>query len=137
MRDTADDRLASPDYTDRAEARDEKAYGSWGDVDADELDRELDEHLVDLPNGRAGWRISIPAMMSYWSELARPITLPPSTIPTTLVRASRTSPPYVTDELLAGLAPERDFTLMDFDCDHMVAQALPVETAAVIRKAVG
>ena len=28
-------------------------------------------------------------------------------------------------------------TLMDFDCDHMVAQALPAETAAVIRKALG
>ncbi len=135
MRDIADDMLASPDYTDRAEARDEKAYGSWGDVDAGELDRELDEHLVDLPNGRVGWRISIPAMMSYWSELARPIALPPSIIPTTLVRAARTDPPYVTDELLAAVGTARDFELMDFDCDHMVAQALPVETAAVIRKA--
>ncbi len=137
MRDVADDMLASPDYTDRAEARDEKAYGSWGDVDAGELDRELDEHLVDLPNGRAGWRISIPAMMSYWSELARPIALPPSTIPTTVVRAARTDPPYVTDELLAAVGTARDFELMDFDSDHMVAQTLPAETAAVIRKALG
>jgi lipase len=135
MRDIADDMLASPDYTDRAEARAEKAYGSWGDVDAAELDRELDEHLVDLPNGRAGWRISIPAMMSYWSELARPITSPPSTIPITLIRATKTDPSYVTEELLTGLADRRDFALMDFDCDHMVAQALPAETAAVIRKA--
>ncbi|BBZ18119.1 alpha/beta fold hydrolase [Mycolicibacterium gadium] len=137
MRDIADDMLASPDYTDRAEARAEKAYGSWADVDEDELDRELDEHLVDQPNGRVGWRISIPAMMSYWSELARPITLPPSTIPVTLIRANRTSPPYVTDELVARLGSERDFTLLEFDCDHMVAQALPVETAAVIGKALG
>ena len=137
MRDIADNMLASPDYTDRAEARAEKAYGSWADVRAEELDRELDEHLVDQVDGRVGWRISIPAMMSYWSELARPITLPPSTIPTTLVRASRTSPPYVTEQLLAALDVERDFTLTDFDCDHMVAQALPAETAAVIRKALG
>jgi lipase len=135
MRDIAEDMLASPDYTDRAEARAEKANGSWADVDADELDRELDEHLIEWPQGRVGWRISIPAMMSYWSELARPITLPPSEIPATLVRAGRTSPPYVTDELLAGLAPDRDFELLDFDCDHMVAHALPAETAAVIRKA--
>jgi lipase len=137
MRDIADDMLASPDYTDRAEARAEKANGSWGDVDAGELDRELDQHLVGLPNGRAGWRISIPAMMSYWSELARPIALPPSTIPITLVRAARTDPPYVTDELIAAVGTSRDFELMDFDCDHMVAQALPAETAAVIRKALG
>ena len=137
MRDIANDMLASPDYTDRAEARSEKANGSWADVDADELDRELDEHLIDYPHGRVGWRISIPAMMSYWSELARPITVPPNTIPTTLIRASRTSPPYVTDELLTRLARDRDFELMDFDCDHMVAQALPAETAAVIGKALG
>ncbi|AEV70985.1 lysophospholipase [Mycolicibacterium rhodesiae NBB3] len=137
MRDIANDMLASPDYTDRAEARSEKANGSWADVDADELDRELDEHLIDAPQGRVGWRISIPAMMSYWSELARPITLPPNTIPATLIRATRTSPPYVTDELLAGLETDRDFELLDFDCDHMVAQALPAETAAVIRKALG
>jgi lipase len=137
MRDIADDMLASPDYTDRAEARAEKANGSWADVDADELDRELDEHLIDLPNGRSGWRISIPSMMSYWSELAHPIVLPPKAIPTTLVRAAKTEPPYVTDELLTGLADRPGFALMDFDCDHMVAQALPAETAAVIRKALG
>ncbi len=137
MRDIADDMLASPDYTDRAEARAEKANGSWADVAADELDRELDEHLIDRPNGRVGWRISIPAMMSYWSELARPLPLPPSTIPITLVRATRTQPPYVTDELLTGLADRPDFALIDLDCDHMVAQALPDETAAVIRKALG
>jgi lipase len=39
--------------------------------------------------------------------------------------------------LVTRLTPERDFTLLDFDCDHMVAQALPVETAAVIGKALG
>lgn len=134
MRDIADDMFASPDYTDRAEARAEKANGSWREVDADELDRELDEHLIDLPSGRVGWRISIPAMMSYWSELARPIIFPSKEIPTTLVRAVRTDPPYVTDELLAGLGAFPDFALVDFDCDHMVPQARPADTAAMIRK---
>jgi lipase len=133
MRDIADDMFAAPDYTDREEARAEKANGSWGEVDADELDRELDEHLIELPTGRRGWRISIPAMMSYWSELARPIVLPDKVIPVTLVRAAKTDPPYVTDELIAGLSRRSDFTLIDFDCNHMVAQALPAETAAVIR----
>ena len=134
MRDIAGDMFASPDYTDREEARLEKVNGSWGEVEPDELDRELDEHLIDLPNGRAGWRISIPAMMSYWSELARPITLPPNEIPVTLVLATKTNPPYVTDELLAGLGGRTDFTLLEWDCDHMVPQARAAETAAVIRK---
>ena len=136
MRDLADDMLASPDYTDRDEARSDKASGSWGEVDAAELERELDEHLIDLPGGRCGWRISIPAMMSYWSELARETMLPHNGTPTTLVRATRTDPPYASDALVAAL-DERlgsDFTLVEWDCDHMVAQARPADTAAVIRR---
>jgi lipase len=134
MRDIATDMYASADYTSRAEARSEKVHGSWADVEPDELDRELDEHLIDMPDGRAGWRISIPAMMSYWSELARPIQLPRKEIPVTMVRATKTDPPYVTDDLLAGLAERPDFTLMEFDCLHMIPLARPADTAAVIRK---
>jgi lipase len=139
MRDIADDMFASPDYTDRAEARAEKADGSWGEVDADELDRELDEHLIDLPNGRSGWRISIPAMMSYWSELARPIAFPHKGTPTTLVRATLTDPPYAGDGLIAALGAQlaADFTLVEWDCNHMVSQARPADTAAVIRTQLG
>jgi lipase len=139
MANIADDMLASPYYLDREEARADKASGSWGEVDAAELATELDEHLVELPDGRYGWRISIPAMMSYWSELAREIVLPPNGTPTTLVRATRTNPPYVGDELISALDARLgpDFTLVDFDCDHMVAQARPAETAAVIRERLG
>lgn len=137
MREIADRMFASPDYPDRAEARDEKVHGSWGEVPRDVLERELDEHLVTLPNGRKGWRISVPAMMSYWSELARPIAWP--TVPVTVVRATRTNPPYVTDTLVTGLRDRLgpNATLLDFDCDHMVAQARPAETAAAIRKRLG
>ncbi len=139
MREIAEAMLASPDYPDPAEARAEKATGSWADVDPAVLDAELDEHLIELPGGRYGWRVSLPAMMSYWSELAREIVLPPKGIGTTLVRAARTSPPYVGDKLIAslrdGLGP--DFQLIDLDCDHMVAQAKPAEVAALIRERIG
>jgi lipase len=136
MRDVADDMFAAPDYTDREEARAQKLSGSWGEVDSDELERELDEHLIDLPNGRAGWRISIPAMLSYWSELARPITLPCNGTPTRLVRAARTDPPYATNALISSLGARlgSNFSLEEWDCDHMVPQARPADTAAVIRK---
>ena len=137
MRDIADDMFAAPDYTDRSEARAEKANGSWGEVAAHELDRELDEHLIELGSGRWGWRVSMPAMMSYWSELARPITLPGKRIPVTLVRAVRTAPPYVTEGLVEGLGRRSGFTLIEFDCDHMVAQARPADTAALIRTQLG
>ena len=88
MREIADAMLGSPDYTDRDEARTEKFTGVWADVEPDELDADLDDHLVALPNGRCGWRISVPAMMSYWSELARDIVLPHKGTPTTVVRAT-------------------------------------------------
>ncbi|MDT4999362.1 MAG: lipase, partial [Mycobacterium sp.] len=43
MQEIADSMLASPDYTDRAEARNEKVTGSWADVPAADVDAELDE----------------------------------------------------------------------------------------------
>lgn len=139
MREIAEAMLASPDYPDAAEARLEKESGSWADVPPAVLDAELEQHLVELPNGRCGWRISLPAMMSYWSELARPIVLPPRGTPTTLVRARRTSPPYVSDELISGLRKRlgQDFHLVDMDCEHMVAQANPVDAVALIRDRMG
>jgi len=135
-RDIADAMLSSPDYPDPAEAREEKAAGSWADVDPAVLDADLDEHLVKLPNGRYGWRVSLPATMSYWSELARDIVLPPAGTPTTLVRAAWNSPPYVNDRLIAGLQERlgSDFELLDFECGHMVPHAKPTEVAALIRK---
>jgi lipase len=113
----------------------EKATGSWADVDPAVLDAELDEHLVKLPSGRYGWRVSVPAMMSYWSELARPTVFPPAGTPTTLVRAAFTSPPYVSDQLIAGLQERlaADFELLTFECNHMVPGAKPTEVAALIR----
>ncbi|MBO0677620.1 alpha/beta hydrolase [Mycolicibacterium sp. S2-37] len=135
MREIADDMFASPDYTDRAEARREKVSGAWGEVTEAEVDRELDEHLVELPNGRSGWRIDVPAMMAYWSELARPIPVPRDGVPVTLIHATRTRPPYATDELISTLdtALGPNLTVLKWDCDHMVPQARPEETAAVIR----
>ena len=32
----------------------------WADVPPADLDEDIDEHLVALPNGRFGWRICIP-----------------------------------------------------------------------------
>jgi lipase len=135
MREIADEMLSSPDYTDRGEARAEKLSGSWAEVGEDELEAELDEHLIPWPGGRMGWRISLPAMISYWSELTRPIVLPRSGTPTTLLRAARTNPPYVPANLVEGLRTTLgpDFTFMDVDCDHMVPLAKPEETAAAVR----
>ncbi len=137
MHEIAESMFASPDYTDRAEVRTEKRHGSWADVDDAQLDTDLDEHLIALPNGRVGWRICLPAMMSYWSELARDIVLPPNGIATTVVRATHTAPPYVTGGFLEVLRARLGdaLTLADVDCNHMVAQARPAESAQFVRAA--
>ena len=134
MLEIADAMLASPDYTDAAEARAAKTNGSWAGVDPAVVDAELDQHLVTLPGGRCTWRLSLPAMMAYWSELARDIVLPRKSIPTTLVRAAWTSPPYVTDRLIAALSEglDADLQYLTFECDHMVAETKPADVAALI-----
>lgn len=115
MREIADAMLASPDYSNVAEARAAKTNGSWAGVDPVVVDAEIDQHLVALSGGRCAWRLSMPAMMSYWSELAREIVLPPKGIGTTLVRAAWTSPPYVTDHLVSALREQlgQDFSPPD------------------------
>jgi lipase len=134
MREIADAMLASPDYADAAEARAAKTNGSWAGVDPAVVDAELDQHLITLPGGRCAWRLSLPAMMSYWSELAREMALPPNGIHTTLVRAAWTSPPYVTDRLVTALAEQLgdDFRYVTLECDHMVAETKPADVAALI-----
>lgn len=131
LHDIAEAGLARPDYADIAEARHDKLETAWADVDAELLDAELAEHLVDTPEGRVTWRMSLPAVTSYWSQLARELVLPPPHIPTVLVRAGKS--PFVTPATVEAFATLPDFTLHEFDCDHMVAQARPAETAAVVR----
>lgn len=135
MRDVAEAALSSPDYPDRDEARTEKLSGAWADVPPEDLETELDRHLIQLPNGRYGWRLFIPAMMSYWSELARDIVLPHTGTPVTVLRALLTDPPYVGETLINGLTDRlgSDFTLIDLECRHMVFLPKPAETAAAIR----
>ena len=127
---------AYPDYTDAAEARAEKVHGSWGDVPAAALDADLAEHLIDLENGRVGWRMSVPAVVASWGEMARDFVLPPRGIPTVLVQALRVQPPYVTPTFRAALAEHlgADLTIADLDCDHMVPLARPDDVAALVRR---
>jgi lipase len=136
MLEIADAMLASPDYSDVAEARAAKTNGSWAGVDPVVVDAEIEQHLVMLPSGRCTWRLSLPAMMSYWSELAREIPVPAKGIGTTLVRAAWTSPAYVTDRLIDILGEQLgdDFHHLTFECDHMVAETKPAEVAALIRE---
>ncbi|MGA9873435.1 MAG: alpha/beta hydrolase [Rhodococcus sp. (in: high G+C Gram-positive bacteria)] len=125
-----------PDYTDADEARSEKINGAWADVPAELLDTEVKDHLVELDGGRVKWRMSTAAIVASWGELARPLVVPPGDIPTVVVQALRVQPPYVSEPFKAALrdALGDHLTLVELDCDHMVAQAKPTEVAALVRE---
>jgi lipase len=127
--------FASPDYDNIDHARRDKLATGWGEVESRLLDAELAEHLMPTADGRVGWRISLPAINSYWGQLARHYVLPPADLLTVLVQAMKVVPPYVTPEFRAALTEHMGdkLTLLEWDCDHMVAQARPAETAALIR----
>lgn len=131
INDIAEAGLARPDYADIAEARHDKLSTAWADVAPELLEDELAEHLVATANGRVGWRMSLPAVTSYWGQLARELVLPPPQVRTVLVRAGQA--PFVTAATLDAFATLPRCTLHEFDCDHMVAQARPADTAELVR----
>lgn len=118
------------DYTDATEAWHDKRATGWADVPEEVLREELDTHLIDYPRGRAGWRMSIPAVVTTWGELAKPWVLPPAGMPVTVVRASKVQPPYLrtdhVEALLAGGA-----TVLDWNCEHMIPQEREADSAAL------
>ncbi|MGW0180700.1 alpha/beta fold hydrolase [Nocardia sp. NPDC003345] len=129
--------LGSPDYTDVEEARMDKLATGWGAAAPGLLQAELDDHLVPTANGRVGWRVDTAALIAYWGQLAREAVLPEPGLPTVVVRATKVDPPFVTPELRTALSARlgAHLTVHEWDCDHMVSQVLPAETAALIRAA--
>lgn len=130
LAEAAESTIRYGDYTDAEEAWHDKRSTGWSDVPDDILREEIDEHLIDYPAGRVGWRMSLPAVVATWGELARAWLAPPSGIPVTVVRAARVQPPYLraehVDALVTGGA-----TVLDWDCEHMVPQAREADSAAV------
>ncbi|WP_194815737.1 alpha/beta hydrolase [Nocardia sp. XZ_19_385] len=129
--------ITHPDYADIEQARQDKLASAWHDVESRVLDAELAEHLVPTADGRVAWRFSVPAITSYWGQLAREFVLPPAELPTVLVQAMKVQPPFVTPAFREALAAHLGarLTVHEFDCDHMVPQARPAETAELIRAA--
>nr|WP_040811717.1 alpha/beta hydrolase [Nocardia concava] len=131
----ANSMLAAPDYASAEQARFDKLETAWGELDPAVLDAELTEHLVPTANGRVGWRMTMPAIIAFWGEIAREFVLPPGDTPTVMVQAMKVDPPLVSPAFRAALIEHLGdrLTVHDFDCDHMVAQARPAETAALVR----
>lgn len=124
----------SPHYPDPAEARADKFHGGWADVPPARLDADIAEHLIDLPGGRYGWRVSVPAAVAAWGEMARPAPLPPEGLPTTVLRAGRVHPPFTADAHLEQMADllGAQLSVRTIDAEHMLTQSHPELIAAEI-----
>ena len=133
--------FASPDYTDRAEARAEKVDGSWGEVaESAELDartRRAPDRSAQRTRRLARQRARDAVLLERAGPAAHAAAAGhPDDAGAGQAHVSRR---MSADELdrRADAAVGSDFTLLDFDCDHMVPLALPAETAAVIREHLG
>ncbi len=126
--------LASADYDDVASARQEMLETGWCNVEPRLLDADIAEHLIHTADGRLGWRMSLPAVNSYWGQLARQAVLPPPELPTVVVQAMKVDPPFVSSEFRAALTERlgSGLTVLEWDCHHMVAQECPAQTAALV-----
>ncbi|MGZ4517705.1 MAG: alpha/beta fold hydrolase [Mycobacteriaceae bacterium] len=120
-------------YTDVEHARTDQRE-AWSGASAAAVDAEVAHHLTTLSDGRLTWRISTPAMVACWSELARQFVVPPAGMRTVLVRAGQVDPPYVTPEFVAActeaLGPKLRVHAME--SGHMIEQEQPAAVAELI-----
>jgi lipase len=135
MADAAASTLDSWYVRDAQEAWDRKRAESWWEVDDAVLTEEIEAHLLPTGDGRWAWRLHPGAIMTTWSELARPFALPGRSVETAMIVADKVRPPYASDGFVAALTARLGdrLTIHHEDCDHMVPLSRPELTAATIR----
>lgn len=135
MADAAASTLDSWYVRDRQDAWDRKRAESWWEVDDAVLAEEIETHLLPTGDGRWTWRLHPGAIMTTWSELARPFALPEAGVETAMIVADKVRPPYSSADFVAALTERLGdrLTIHHEDCDHMVPLSRPELTAATIR----
>jgi lipase len=97
---------------------------------AEAIDTEIEVHLRRDTDGRYRWRVSRPAVVTAYSEMARPAVLPPPSARTLLVRGSR-SP--VVEPAYAHALGEAGAVIAEVDCGHQLMLERPEETGRLVR----
>ncbi|GGT49895.1 putative hydrolase, alpha/beta fold LipV [Actinomadura citrea] len=111
--------LAPASFGDVAEARADRA-AHWPASPREAVDEEVAEHLEHGPDGRLRWRFEPAAVVTAFSEMARPHLAPPADLPTHLVIATEADfvrPEFVVD-LRAALGPS--LVISEIDAGHML-----------------
>ncbi|MFB4310949.1 alpha/beta fold hydrolase [Actinomadura sp. GTD37] len=123
--------LAPVSFGDVAEARAHLA-ARWPGAPADTVDEEVAEHLDPGPDGRPRWRFEPAAVVTAYSEMARPHLTPPADVPAHLVIATRADlvrPEFVVD-CRAALGP--GLVISEIEAGHMLYLERPEETGALL-----
>lgn len=131
MLEAAEDTRADEAFPDREAARADRAQ-RWEGVDAALVEAELAAHLV-LDGGRWRYRYCRAAVVTAWSEMARPAAVPPAGTPTLLVPATKAdyvSPAWV-EACRSALGD--DLVVTPVDAGHMLFLERTAEVAAAVR----
>lgn len=127
----AHDAMSAPSFADVAEARD-ALVARWPEASPEVLEEELREHLEPRTDGRLRWRFAPAAIVTAFSEMARPHVTPPARVPTHLVIATRADlvrPEFVVD-CRTALGPA--LTISEIESGHMLYIDRLDETGALL-----
>lgn len=132
--DAAEDACAPGVWADADSATADKA-GAWDGVPLHLVQAEVAEHLAELADGRFAWRTCAPALVTAWSEMARPHVLPPAGTRTVFAPALRVQPPFASAGFVEALTDRLgdDLSVHPLDCAHMVPQLRPADVGALVR----
>lgn len=122
--------LVTPTFPDPAVARVDRAERWPPLADPTVVDDEIAQNLVRGDDGRWRWRYAPAAVVTAFSEMARPLLLPPEGVPTLLVRAARAL--VVHPALQEAARAARHVTLVALDCHHEIPLERPAETAELV-----
>ncbi|TDC36991.1 alpha/beta hydrolase [Micromonospora sp. KC213] len=130
VRENAHRSLVVPSFADQVQARSERE-AAWPYASPEVLDDDVAEHLAQGSDGRWRWRFEAAAVVTAYSDMARPALVP--TVPTLLLigqRAGFVRPEFVAD---CRAALGADLTVAELDCGHMLYLERPDEVGGLLR----
>ncbi len=131
MLEAAENTRADESYPDRATARVDRVE-RWGpDVPDALVDAELDAHLFQ-DGDRWRYRYSRAAVVTAWSEMARPAVVPPPGIPTLVMPAKHGRLRVGAVAAACRAAIGDALTVVEVDAGHMVYLERTADVAAAV-----
>ncbi|HEX6497697.1 MAG TPA: alpha/beta hydrolase [Micromonosporaceae bacterium] len=124
--------LGDESYADLAEARADLRQ-RWPEAGDEALDDEVADFFEHCDDGRWRRRREPAAVVTAYSEMARPAVVPPAGTRTLLVAAARAD--FVRPEYVSACRAELgdDLTVVRMDCGHGIYVDRPDETAALVQ----